>query len=113
MGDAGLPAERWLRGRVGRVDLLKVGHHGSRGASGDRWLDELRPTAAVISVGRRNTYGHPSPDALERLRKHGIAIWRTDRDGNVEVTTDGATMTVQASGGRATYAVVQAKVAAQ
>jgi competence protein ComEC len=113
MGDAGLPVERWLRGRVGRVDLLKVGHHGSRGASGGAWLDELRPTAAVVSVGRRNTYGHPSPEALERLRAYGTTIWRTDRDGDVRVTTDGATMTVQTTGGRARYAVVQAKAAAQ
>lgn len=112
MGDAGLPAERWLRGRVGRIDLLKVGHHGSRWASGGEWLDELRPTAAVVSVGRRNTYGHPSPEALERLRAHGVAVWRTDRDGDVDVSTDGRTMLVETTGGRATFAVAQAAAAA-
>jgi competence protein ComEC len=112
MGDAGLPAERWLQGRVGRVDLLKVGHHGSRWASGDEWLDELRPTAAVVSVGRRNTYGHPSPEALARLRAHSVAVWRTDRDGDVDVSTDGSTMLVETTGGRATFAVAQATAAA-
>jgi competence protein ComEC len=106
MGDAGLPAEHWLRGRVGRVDLLKVGHHGSRGASGDEWLDELRPSAAVISVGRRNTYGHPSPDALARLARHGAALWRTDRDGDVVVTSDGRSMRVAARGGTKIFDVV-------
>jgi len=101
-GDAGLPAEGWLQGRVGRVALLKVGHHGSRGASGNAWLDELRPVAAVVSVGR-NTYGHPSPEALARLRAHGASLWRTDRDGDVHVATDGRTMTVRSRRASVTF----------
>ncbi len=113
MGDAGLVAERWLSGRVGRVDLLKVGHHGSRGASGDAWLDEVHPTAAVVSVGRYNTYGHPSAEMLERLRAHGAAIFRTDRDGDVEVATDGAVMTVEAAGRTSRYDVGHAAAGAQ
>ena len=103
-GDAGLPAEARLRGRVGRADLLKVGHHGSRGASGDAWLDELDPAAAVVSVGR-NRYGHPAPEALERLRRHGADIWRTDSEGTVSVTTDGRTMTIRGRRGPVTYPV--------
>src|SRR3989449_9621344 len=59
-----------LAGQVGRVTLLKVGHHGSRGATSDRWLDELRPAEAVISVGTKNRYGHPAPETLARLRGH-------------------------------------------
>ena len=101
-GDAGFPAEAWLRGRVGEVDLLKVGHHGSRGSTGDAWLDELRPRAAVVSVGP-NTYGHPSPATLERLRAHGVDLRRTDRGGRVDVTTDGRTMTVTSKGSAKTY----------
>ncbi len=62
-GDAGFPAELEMRSRARRVDLLKVGHHGSRGSTGDEWLDSLRPRTAVISVGRNN-YGHPSPATL-------------------------------------------------
>ncbi|MFL5472775.1 MAG: DNA internalization-related competence protein ComEC/Rec2 [Gemmatimonadales bacterium] len=103
-GDAGIPAEREMRSRTRRVDLLKVGHHGSRGSTGDEWLDSLRPRAAVISVGRNN-YGHPSPATLDRLRRHGIAVWRTDQDGTVSVTTDGREMTVQSRGRRVTYSV--------
>ena len=90
-GDAGWDAERRMLGSVGRVDLLKVGHHGSATASGTQWLAELDPTVAVISVGR-NRYGHPSRQALERLAEAGSDVWRTDRDGTITVTTDGSTM---------------------
>jgi competence protein ComEC len=89
VGDAGIRAESRLAHRVGRVDLLKVGHHGSATASSDAWLSELSPWAAVISVGRGNRYGHPNPATLERLQRHGAGIWRTDRDGTITVTTDG------------------------
>lgn len=87
-GDAGLPVEARLRGRVGRVDLLKAGHHGSRTATGAAWLAELAPRAVVVSVGV-NRYGHPAPEALRRIAAGGAELWRTDRDGTVEVRTDG------------------------
>jgi competence protein ComEC len=103
-GDAGFPAEAEMRGRTCRVDLLKVGHHGSRGSTSDEWLDSLRPKAAVISVGR-NKYGHPSAEALERLRRHGVAAWRIDRDGAVKVITDGSRMTVQSRDRSASFDV--------
>ena len=88
-GDAGLVAEGRLAGRIGPVDLLKVGHHGSRSATGDAWLGELRPSLAVISAGRHNGYGHPHVEVLERLTRAGVRIWRTDQDGQLTVTTDG------------------------
>ena len=87
--DAGLPVEGWLAGKVGRVDLLKVGHHGSRTATSDEWLDELAPREAVISVGRNNHYGHPAPEVLERLARHGVTVFRTDRNGTITFSTDG------------------------
>lgn len=95
-GDAGLPVERRLRGRVGPVDLLKVGHHGSRSATGEAWVAELAPRLAVLSVGR-NTYGHPTPEVLERLTAAGASVWRTDREGTVVVRTDGCRVTVRAA----------------
>ena len=107
-GDAGLAAEAALRGRVGRVDLLKVGHHGSRGSTGEELLDSLRPLAAVISVGR-NDYGHPSPEALARLERRQVPVFRTDRDGTVTVTTDGTTMRVQAREGERAFALTEAR----
>ncbi|MEO8090042.1 MAG: DNA internalization-related competence protein ComEC/Rec2 [Gemmatimonadales bacterium] len=103
-GDAGFPAEAEMRSRTRAVDLLKVGHHGSRGSTSDEWLDSLRPRAAVISVGR-NKYGHPSPPTLARLRRHRVEVWRTDRDGPITVTTDGTSMMVQAKGRSTTYDV--------
>jgi competence protein ComEC len=103
-GDAGFPAEREMLSRIRPVDLLKVGHHGSRGSTGGDWLAALQPDAAVLSVGRNN-YGHPAPETLDRLRQHRVAIWRTDQDGTVAVTTDGRQMTVRAGGRTAAYDV--------
>jgi competence protein ComEC len=97
-GDAGLAAERVLSGRVGDIELLKVGHHGSAGSSGAGLLEELRPEVGVISVGRGNRYRHPSAEALGRLGALGVEVWRTDEVGAVEVRTDGETFTVSAGG---------------
>ncbi len=85
-GDAGVPTEAHLAGQVGPVTLLKVGHHGSRGATSDRWLDELHPAEAVISVGAKNRYGHPAPETLARLRGHGVTVLRTDEQGTITFT---------------------------
>ena len=85
-GDAGIPTEGQLAGQVGRVTVLKVGHHGSRGATSNRWLDELQPAEAVISVGTKNRYGHPAPETLERLRQHGVTVLRTDQRGTITFT---------------------------
>jgi competence protein ComEC len=103
-GDAGFPAEAAMKNQSRRVDLLKVGHHGSRGSTGDEWLDSLRPKAAVISVGA-NTYGHPSPEALGRLARHRVEAWRTDRDGTITVWTDGSQMRLRARGRESMYPV--------
>ncbi len=99
-GDAGFPVETLLRGGLGRVHLLKVGHHGSRTATGDAWLAELRPEAAVVSVGINN-YGHPAPETLRRIAAARAGLWRTDRDGVVEVRTDGRRAVVRGRGRRA------------
>jgi len=93
-GDLGVRAESLLAGHVGRVDLLKVGHHGSAGSSGARWLAELRPKAAVVSVGS-NRYGHPAASALARLATAGVEVWRTDRDGTVSVSVADSSMTLR------------------
>ncbi len=103
-GDLGVHAESLLAGHVGRVDLLKVGHHGSAGSSGPAWLRELRPRAAIVSVGP-NRYGHPAPAALERLVMAGAEVWRTDRDGTVSVTVADSTMTVTGRRTTRTYPI--------
>jgi competence protein ComEC len=103
-GDAGFPAEAEVEPELHGVDVLKVGHHGSRGSTGDDWLNVLRPRLAVISVGQ-NDYGHPAPATLARLAGHGIPVRRTDRDGTVSVTTDGLRMQVRSDQGTAEYDV--------
>jgi competence protein ComEC len=87
-GDIGAPAESLLVAEVPEIDLLKVGHHGSAGGTGAAWLDSLRPKAAVVSVGP-NSYGHPAPEVLRRLRARDIPLWRTDRGGTVTIRSDG------------------------
>jgi competence protein ComEC len=95
-GDAGLPAEEWLKGRIGPVDVLKVGHHGSRSATGQRWLEELRPEVAVISTGKGNRYGHPHQEVVQRLVADSISLWRTDQDGAIEVAVDSGGFSISA-----------------
>jgi competence protein ComEC len=88
-GDAGLPAESLLVRAAAPSEVLKVGHHGSAGATGEAWLDLVRPSVAIISVGAGNRYGHPDPGVLRRLGARGIDVYRTDRDGSVTIHTDG------------------------
>lgn len=65
------------------AQILKLGHHGSHTATGDAWLDEVKPQWAVVSCGRSNSYGHPHRDVLDRLEKRGTKVARTDREGDV------------------------------
>lgn len=68
------------------IECLIVGHHGSAGSTTDFLLDALTPETAVISVGE-NSYGHPTPEVLERLQSRGIPVLRTDEDGSITVTS--------------------------
>jgi competence protein ComEC len=77
-----------------RATVLKVAHHGSRTSSTPGFLDAVAPTAAVISVGARNPYGHPDAGVLERLQTAGARVYRTDRDGAVIFETDGRELTI-------------------
>lgn len=99
-GDAGIPMEVARATDVGAVTVLKVGHHGSRTASGPTWLEALRPRLCVISVGP-NHYGHPDPGTVAALTASGCSLYRTDRsEGEVLVETDGASVTVRVAPGR-------------
>jgi competence protein ComEC len=77
-----------------QATVLKVAHHGSRHASTAEFLARVRPAFAVISVGARNSYGHPAPETLARLEATGARIYRTDRDGGVVFETDGRSLAV-------------------
>jgi len=88
-GDAGREAEaemldRWPAAAL-RADLLKIGHHGSNGSTGEDLLDAVSPRLALVSVGLANPYHHPSPAVLARLERRGIPVLRTDRSGEVVV----------------------------
>ncbi len=82
------------------LDVLKVAHHGSATATSAALLAATQPAIALISVGAGNDYGHPTADALGRLRDAGARVYRTDRDGTIEVDLrpDGAE--VRTSGAR-------------
>jgi len=72
-----------------KADFLKVGHHGSRYASSESFLEKVRPAVSIISVGAGNSYGHPTKDTLDRLLSIGSRVLRTDNNGTVEVDVGG------------------------
>ncbi len=74
-----LPRERL------RADVLKVAHHGSRTSSAGFLLDAIEPRWALISVGPKNPYYHPSPEVLERFAERNLHVLRTDRDGEIRL----------------------------
>lgn len=76
------------------VDILKIGHHGSRYSSSERFLRAVHARAGVISAGARNTYGHPHPDVLRRMADQHMNAYRTDTQGTVEMTSDGEFITI-------------------
>lgn len=71
-----------------KIDVLKVPHHGSKNSSSASFLNAVRPALAVIEVGK-NSYGHPTQEAIDRLKAVGAKVFRTDQDGDVVVTTNG------------------------
>lgn len=89
-GDMEREAERSLlaTGLSLEADIIKVGHHGSITSTTSAFLERVRPREAVVSTGP-NPYGHPSREVLERLKRHGVRVWRTDRQGAVTLRTDG------------------------
>ncbi|MSU60299.1 MAG: MBL fold metallo-hydrolase [Candidatus Staskawiczbacteria bacterium] len=95
--DIGAPTEKALieNGVDLNVDVLKVGHHGSRFSTSEEFLEVVSPELAVISVGKDNTYGHPTAEVLQRLGKFGINALRTDQYGDIEILSDGNTIYIK------------------
>lgn len=93
--DIGSNVETYLRNSYDLVaDILKVGHHGSKYSSGTSFLRAIQPRLAVVSVGARNNYGHPTPEALTRLAAAGIPVLRTDQRGTITVRREGGELKV-------------------
>ena len=97
MGDATDDVERDILSTVGDIDVLKVGHHGSRTSSSTELLDDVTPELAIVSCGIDNSYGHPHPATIQRLDDRGIRIERTDLDGDILLTSTGGEPTVKPS----------------
>jgi len=90
-GDAGIIVEDKIAKEVGKIDVLKVPHHGSKTGLSSLFLEITKPDLAVISVGAKNRYGHPSQEALTLLENNNIKVLRTDMNGEVEIVSDGRT----------------------
>lgn len=84
MGDADQSIEAKIDlNEVGKVDLIKVGHHGSKTSSNKAFIQAVSPQYAVITCGVGNKYGHPNQETLDTLNEFGIEIYRTDQMGNI------------------------------
>ena len=83
MGDAGVETEMEIlkKYNLSNIDVLKVGHHGSRTSSGEEFINEINPKYSIISVGKNNRYGHPNKEVLDNLKDSKIL--RTDQDGSI------------------------------
>lgn len=97
-GDIGREVEQQL---IASLDLLptvilKSPHHGSGTSSSDAFIQAVKPAVVMISVGRGNPYGHPLPYVLQRYADVGATVLRTDRDGQIDLVTDGDTVAAAA-----------------
>lgn len=104
VGDAEHEAEAGLLARYAprihpefelRADVLKVGHHGSATSTSPAFLEAVQPNVALVSTGIRNRFNHPRRETLAALQAARVATFRTDRDGAIEVETDGESLEVR------------------
>lgn len=92
MGDAEKIAEyklMFFEGETIDSDILKVGHHGSKTSTTEEFLRAVSPEFAIISAGRKNRYGHPHQEVVDRLKNFGIPVLRTDEIGDIRMESDG------------------------
>lgn len=96
-GDLEAEGEKVIMDRYDLIpyDVLKVGHHGSSGASSEQFLREVHPKIAMISCGAGNSYGHPHAETLERLKNEESLIYRTDQNGAITLHIHSDRITVQ------------------
>lgn len=93
MGDAETENEKTISWP--KVDVLKVGHHGSNSSSSQNFLNQVKPEYAIIMAGKDNTYGLPKQKILDRLNKIGAKLYRTDELGTITIISDGKTIEVK------------------
>lgn len=73
---------------IGKVDILKVAHHGSKNSSLKEFIENVNPDYAIISCGKNNHYGHPSEETIDTLRENGCIILETSKKGAIEIKLD-------------------------
>ncbi len=93
-GDATEKVEKIILDKNIDVDILKVGHHGSSYSSSNSFLAKVTPKYAFISVAKENSYGHPSKDTINRLKKYTNNIYMTSELGTIEITSDGTNIEI-------------------
>lgn len=89
MGDASSKIENTILDKSIQSDVLKVGHHGSKTSTSNRFLEKVNPKYAVISVGEGNSYSHPNIETLNRLAKKDVKVYRTDELGTIIAKSNG------------------------
>ncbi len=89
-GDAPIPVEDTLVASksIPDVEVLKAGHHGSRTSTGNKLLQVAKPEYGILSVGAKNRYGHPTTEAINRMREAGVQLFRTDQQGTILVESE-------------------------
>lgn len=87
MGDAGKITENKIleEYNLPKMDILKVGHHGSKNSTSAAFLEKIDPTIALISAGVKNRFGHPNLEVIKRLEKQSIMIYQTNEQGGIRV----------------------------
>jgi competence protein ComEC len=98
-GDAERLAERAIARSLQHIDVLKIAHHGSATSTTPELVHAAKPRFAAISTGRRNVYGHPKPQVLQRLEAAGVRTFRTDMHGALTFYLDGEKVTAQTFSG--------------
>ena len=89
-GDIERESELELAERIEHADILKIAHHGSRSSTTAAFLDAVSPRIAMISCGRRNLFGHPHAETIDSLQLRQVRIYRTDRNGSIDLDVDGS-----------------------
>ena len=80
-----------------KIDVLKVGHHGSNTSSSESFLEQVQPKYAIIMAGKDNSYGLPTQETINKLNNIGSEIYRTDESGTIQMTSDGNTIEIKTS----------------
>lgn len=87
-GDLPRNYEDKIAHEMGDIDILKIGHHGSRTSTSSYFVNQVKPELAIISCGLDNKFGHPHQETLDTLNNYGLEIYRTDFLGDIIVTVD-------------------------